>query len=405
MSTTTLYRPTILFVAMPGAVHTGRWIEQIIDSGWNVHIFSPSPECDLTIHDSIPNEARLHLVVKQRRSRIKQTGIPYPFKKGDRFRLATTKLFEKLTSRAERLAALIMEIKPDIVHSLQMQGPSYLTLRAKEIIESRGKKFPKWIYSSWGSDIYLFSSDKEHAEKIRNVLRATDFLISDCQRDVDLAREYCFKGELLGIYPTGGGFEVEKQQRLTSGPTGSRKIIAVKGIMRSENVGRATVALDALDQCARELEGYHVVVYSAESEALKKALSLKERGRIDLTIFPQSTHDEFVKLLGNTRISIGLNISDGTPNTMLESMMMGAFPIQSDTVSTREWIEHGVNGLLVSPDDPNDLADAIREVINDTEKLERAAKINQALIRERLEREKVRDEVVGIYRSVLEETV
>jgi len=145
--------------------------------------------------------------------------------------------------------------------------------------------------------------------------------------------------------------------------------------------------------------------YSAESEALKKALSLKERGRIDLTIFPQSTHDEFVKLLGNTRISIGLNISDGTPNTMLESMMMGAFPIQSDTVSTREWIEHGVNGLLVSPDDPNDLADAIREVINDTEKLERAAKINQALIRERLEREKVRDEVVGIYRSVLEETV
>jgi glycosyltransferase involved in cell wall biosynthesis len=112
-----------------------------------------------------------------------------------------------------------------------------------------------------------------------------------------------------------------------------------------------------------------------------------------------------VKLLGRAKLSIGLNISDGTPNTMLESMMMGAFPIQSDTISTREWITDGVNGLLVDPDDPDDLAKAIRRSIDDTDLLESAASANTAEIGEKLQREEVSKKVVHIYRAVLEDEI
>ena len=127
------------------------------------------------------------------------------------------------------------------------------------------------------------------------------------------------------------------------------------------------------------------------------------KDQLYIELLPAMSHPDFLKLFGETKISIGLNISDGTPNTMLESMIMGAFPIQSDTVSTREWIEHGVNGLLVDPDNPADLAQAIRSVIDDEAALERAASYNQAMTRERLEREKVTSEVVKIYRALLAE--
>jgi glycosyltransferase involved in cell wall biosynthesis len=397
--------PTILFVAMPGAVHTGRWIEQIINTGWDVHLFSPSATSDLTIHQTVPEQVKVHLAVKQSRSKVQQTGLPYPFERGDRFRLGVTNLYETFKSRPRRLADLIKKLKPDIVHSLQMQGPSYLTLEAKHILEQERITFPKWIYSSWGSDIYLFASQSEHLDKITSVLDATDYLITDCERDISLARQYGFRGEVLGVFPTGGGFEVEKQQRAIQRPVAQRRTIALKGIMRSESVGRATVALEAFGKCADVLVGHKVVIYSADGETLSKAASIKETTGIDIDLLPQTTHDEFVRFLGGTKLSIALNISDGTPNTMLESMMMGAFPIQSDTVSTREWIEHGVNGLLVDPDNADNVANAIRRVIDNDSLLETAATANQAMIREKLQRERLGEEVVEIYRKVLAETV
>jgi glycosyltransferase involved in cell wall biosynthesis len=150
------------------------------------------------------------------------------------------------------------------------------------------------------------------------------------------------------------------------------------------------------------LVDHSIVIYSADGETAEKATSVREETGIDIDFLPPSSHEEFVSFLGRTKLSIGLNISDGTPNTMLESMMMGAFPIQSDTVSTREWIENGINGLLVDPNDPAELAKAIRRSIDDAELLERAATANKAEIREKLQRDAVAKKVADIYRAVLE---
>ena len=150
---------------MPGAVHTGRWIDQIADQGWDIHLFSPEATNDLTLHGSVPACVNLHLLVRQNRFDVKQTGLPYPINRGDRIRLGVTRFAEMFQSRAQRLARLIEKLRPDIVHSLQMQGASYLTLEAKRILDERGVKFPKWIYSSWGSDIYLFGAQPEHSGK------------------------------------------------------------------------------------------------------------------------------------------------------------------------------------------------------------------------------------------------
>jgi hypothetical protein len=40
-------------------------------------------------------------------------------------------------------------------------------------------------------------------------------------------------------------------------------------------------------------------------------------------------------------------IHDGTPNSLLEGMACGCFPVAGDLESIREWITHGQNGLLV----------------------------------------------------------
>jgi glycosyltransferase involved in cell wall biosynthesis len=104
--------------------------------------------------------------------------------------------------------------------------------------------------------------------------------------------------------------------------------------------------------------------------------------------------------MGRARIAIGVNVTDGTPNTMLEAMVMGAFPIQSDTISTAEWITHGENGLLVPPEDHEAIAAAIRWALLDDALVDRAAEINAQITAERIDRAVIQPEVIAMYEKV-----
>lgn len=56
---------------------------------------------------------------------------------------------------------------------------------------------------------------------------------------------------------------------------------------------------------------------------------------------------------------------EGVPRTLLEAASMGKPIVTTDTVGCREVVEHGVNGLLVSPRDSQALAEAISLLLDD----------------------------------------
>ena len=73
-------------------------------------------------------------------------------------------------------------------------------------------------------------------------------------------------------------------------------------------------------------------------------------------------HEEVLKLMGKSLIYIGNSDSDGMPNTMLEAIFMGAFPIQSNPGgATAELIQNGANGLLI--EDCEDMEDIKRLIL------------------------------------------
>jgi len=76
---------------------------------------------------------------------------------------------------------------------------------------------------------------------------------------------------------------------------------------------------------------------------------------------------------------------DGTPNSLLEALACGCFPVAGDLDSIREWITPGKNGLLVDATNPQALADAILRGLNEPGLRKEAAGINAAVIAERAE--------------------
>jgi glycosyltransferase involved in cell wall biosynthesis len=149
------------------------------------------------------------------------------------------------------------------------------------------------------------------------------------------------------------------------------------------------------------LKNYEIVVYSAHGNA-QVLSAVRELGHagLNVSIFPQSSHDEMVKLMGRARIALALSTTDGTPNTMLEAMIMGAFPVQSDTGSTAEWIVDGENGFLVPPEYTDAASKAIRKAIGDGGLVDRAAGVNHELTRTKVDVSVIKPRVVQMYKQV-----
>jgi glycosyltransferase involved in cell wall biosynthesis len=106
--------------------------------------------------------------------------------------------------------------------------------------------------------------------------------------------------------------------------------------------------------------------------------------------------------MGKSLIYIGNSISDGMPNTLLEAIIMGAFPIQSNPGgATDEIITNGENGLLIEDcEDIESIKSIILNVLSDSELLEKAFEINQKNIKPKLERSFVTSQVLEAYKSI-----
>jgi glycosyltransferase involved in cell wall biosynthesis len=377
----------ILFVAMPQSVHTARWINQLAGRGWDIHLFPSMLEPlhedlrDVTAYGvSARRPATAHRSVRWR-------GL-WPLRAGSSI---IGHQAQPLLPRA--LAALVRHLRPDLVHSLEMQKAGYLTLAAKEHL---GGRFPPWAVTNWGSDIYVYGRLAAHRERIRAVLAACDYYGCECRRDVELGRAFGFTGTTLPLVPVAGGLRLDQIQRLRRPePTSSRRLVLLKGY--SGWAGRGKVGLRAIELCAPYLKGYRVGVYLASPEVALAAELVADATGIPIEIIPHGSHEDILRLHGRARVSIGLSIGDGISTSGLEAMSMGSFPIQSRTSCIDEWICDGETGALVHPDDPEDTAAALRRAVTDDRLVDDAAAANAAVTAQRLEYRLIQAEVVAAY--------
>lgn len=400
----------ILFVGLPGSVHTARWIGQLPTDDWDVHLFPVElfhvreEMPPVTLHDVDDPAARPCPAGVRVRDRFFSTwGWNWPVPWG-RYRAAAVaaRRSSAFAHTAQRLARLIDRLRPDIVHSLTIHHAGRLTRQAREYCR---RPFPKWIISNWGSDIFLFGRLDEYAEGVREAVRDCDYYWCECLRDLRLAQGLGLRGAALPIVPVCGGFDLnEAEQAGGTTPPSRRRVVVLKGYQ--DWAGRALVGLYALRLCADLLRqrGYRVVIYTGgrDPEAVRIAARLfsQDTGIPVELLPPRTPHLEMLRTHGRARVSIGLNISDSIAISMLEAMLMGSFPIQSNTGAGEDWIEPERTGMLFPPEDPHPVAEAIRRALTDDELVDAAAEYNRRLVAERCGSERIREIVRQSYRAV-----
>lgn len=334
----------ILVVSMR-SIHMIRWVSQLKDSGHDVYWFD------------ILNTGYIEELnwVKQ------YTNWRYKF--GDfKGRTFLKKRLPKLhglleNSSSRKFQELLAEIKPDIVHSFALHIGAFPILNIMKQHSSI-----KWLYSSWGSDLYYHQNIGRRRKEIDHVLPHIDYMFSDCERDRNLANSLGFKGEHLGVFPGGGGYDLEGMQQYCM-LYEERNYIILKGY--NNDFAKGKVALEALFDLPKAMVAHLTLIVYSASEAIQKYLEESKPSNFKSVICHSQksslSQTQLFQLFGKSLISIGNNISDGIPNTLIESIILGAFPIQSNPGNaSAEIIKDGVNGLLI--DNPLDVSE-IKEKI------------------------------------------
>lgn len=377
----------ILLVSIPNH-HFFQWTDQLKESGYEVYWF------DIT--DGAGFSEKISWVKQFNSWKLKWK---YPF------RHKIKKTFPKLYFRLEKgtinkleivFEKIIKQIQPDIVHCFEMK------LAGLPILSVMQQNKIPFIYSSWGSDMFYFKEHGVNKLEVKLFLKRANFLITDCIRDYNIALENGFKNKFLGVFPGNGGISFLNE---FISDLNSRNKILIKGY---ESFGcKASKVIEALTFVpVALLDNFEIIIYSADEIIID---SIKENPFFDklrIKIYPRTIfvpNKKILKIMGASCIHISNNISDGMPNTLLESMGMGAFPIQSNPGNaSAEVIHDGVNGYLVSnPLDSFQIAKLIEKAISDKELRAKAQIYNVDFIHENYERQKLQRKIINLYNTIL----
>jgi glycosyltransferase involved in cell wall biosynthesis len=96
---------------------------------------------------------------------------------------------------------------------------------------------------------------------------------------------------------------------------------------------------------------------------------------------------------------------EGLPKSLLEAAACGRPLIASDVPGCREIARHGVNALLVPPDDPEALAHAIATLMNDPDIRIRFGRASRQIVVADFSSARIADEIVALYARLLAQAV
>jgi glycosyltransferase involved in cell wall biosynthesis len=117
-------------------------------------------------------------------------------------------------------------------------------------------------------------------------------------------------------------------------------------------------------------------------------------------LMPPVPFAEMGNVFRRAQIVVSPSVHDGTPNSLIEAIACGCFPVAGDLDSIREWITHGQNGLLVDAGSPQSIADAILLGLEREDLRREAAGLNAHIISARAEYGVIMKQVAEFYETI-----
>jgi hypothetical protein len=379
----------ILYIADGRSQNALGWIQGIIHRGNEVHLVSSYPcTVDLPL-------ASLTIIP------IAFSGLKGDSKKVASRRMGGEALVKLRTSLRQWIAPLtfnkaaiqltevIHQIEPEIVHAMRIPYEGMVAARA-----IRPEKLPLLV-SVWGNDFTFHAHSTPWMSKAtRLTLSRISALQADCHRDIRLGIQWGFNSNSPSIVlPGGGGVPLDMFFPLDVEPA-FLQVIHPRGVRANL---RNDTFFKSIPLVLAKLPDTRFICPGMAGDRRMSGWVRKFGIQRNVDLMSPQPRPRMAELFRQSRVSVSPTTHDGTPNSLLEAMASGCFPVAGNVESLREWITSGVNGILVDPSDVQSLADALILGLTDKALRQQAHEQNINLVLERAENNKVMDEAVGFY--------
>lgn len=284
-----------------------------------------------------------------------------------------------ISRSAKKLREIIERVQPDLIHAMRIP---YEGMLAADAIASLHDA-PPLVVSVWGNDFTLHAVSSPFMRHYTEwTVGVADAIHADCRRDVRLARQWGFPVDRPTFIAPGNGGILTEIFYPPAQPVTIPVVInprGFRGYVRSDTFFQSIPKVLAKRPEARFL----CVAMAGDPQAQAWIEQLGIQNAVEL--LPPVPHSSMADVFRSAAVLVSPSTHDGTPNTLLEGMACGCFPVAGDLESIREWITPGVNGLLVNPADAGALADAILMGLDQPDLRAKAGQHNQRLITERAE--------------------
>lgn len=285
--------------------------------------------------------------------------------------------FGPLTIRraAGKLRAFIEEVEPDLVHAMRIPYEG--------MIAADAYTGAPLVVSVWGNDFTLHGpSTPLMRHYTRWTMQVADALHADCRRDIRLAREWGFGVDKPSLVAPGNGGVRSGVFYPPENPVREPVVLNPRGVrpyVRNDSFFKAIPRVLTKYPHAK----FICTGMAGESQVIRwiEELGIGESVELLGLIPPHQIADVYRR----AQILVSPSVHDGTPNTLLEGMACGCFPVAGDLESIREWITPEKNGLLCDPTDPKSIASAIVSAIENKNLREKAADLNREIVSARAE--------------------
>jgi glycosyltransferase involved in cell wall biosynthesis len=362
----------ILFVADGRSPIALNWIRYFVDRGDEVFLastFACSPDLPLRELQVTP------VAYSGARSSgtPSQSGSAFGLKARTALRHALGPL--TIPRAARKLRAYIDRIQPDLVHAMRIPFEGMLAADARTATPL--------VISVWGNDFTLQAPTTPLMRHYTQwSMTVADALHADCQRDIRLARQWGLAASRPTlVIPGSGGIRTDvfyapremPEEPVVINPRGARSYV------------RTDVFLRAIPLVLQRIPNTRFLCTGLNNDR-DTARTITRLGiRHAVQVLPHLQQHELADLFRRAQVMVSPSVHDGTPNTLLEGMACGCLPVAGDLESIREWIRDGENGLLVNATDAGQVADAILRALENNDLRQKAAGLNQQLIRQRAE--------------------
>ncbi len=395
-----LDRLRILFVADGRSPIALNWIAGLAAAGHEIHLrstFPCQPELPLASFGVLPVAFGSAAGAASRGERA--SGLRRVIPVGFRTALRQWLVPRSLPGAAAGLKNAIRAVQPDLIHAMRIPFEGMLSALAVQQLSSA----PPLLVSIWGNDFTLHASaTRQLAELTRLTLQQATALHADCRRDLRLAREWGFQLDRgTVVLPGGGGVQPEifyPSDDPEPAPGEPLTVIQPRGFrayVQNEAYFKALPLILACSPGTRFL--FPGMAGEAQAQNWVRQLNLSR----SVELLPYQTREQMAQLFRRSQVIVSPTTHDGTPNTFLEALACGSFPVAGDLESLREWITPGINGLLCDPTEPQAVAEAVKQALASPELRRQARPINLNLIGQRASYPVVMQQAQAFYRQIL----